>query len=60
VAEPKRTPAYLYFRRVLQLIGSTATNQRWLLKHPPHIAKLDILMETFPDARVIQTHRNPA
>jgi hypothetical protein len=53
-------PAYLYFRRVLRLIGSTSANQRWLLKHPPHIAKLDILLETFPDARVIQTHRDPA
>jgi hypothetical protein len=53
-------PAYLYFRRVLQLIGSSAASQRWLLKHPPHIAKLGILLETFPDARVIQTHRDPA
>jgi hypothetical protein len=53
-------PSYAYFRRTLQLIGSTATNQRWLLKHPPHIAKLEILLEIFPDALIIQTHRDPA
>jgi hypothetical protein len=53
-------PAYLYFRRALQLIGSNDLNRRWLLKHPPHIAHLDLLFEMFPDARVIQTHRDPA
>jgi hypothetical protein len=52
-------PAYAYFRLVLQLIGSSEPNKRWLLKHPPHIACLDVLFETFPDALVIQTHRDP-
>lgn len=51
--------AYAWLRRTLQLIGSTAPRQRWLLKHPPHIARLDLLFETFPDALVIQTHRDP-
>jgi hypothetical protein len=53
-------PAYGYFRRVLQLIGGGEPDKRWLLKHPPHIAALDVLFETFPDAQVIQTHRDPA
>ncbi|MDG2004804.1 MAG: sulfotransferase, partial [Novosphingobium sp.] len=52
-------PAYRYFRGVLQLIGSSEPDKRWLLKHPPHIAHLDMVFETFPDALVIQTHRDP-
>jgi hypothetical protein len=51
--------AYGFFRRTLQLIGAADT-RRWLLKHPPHIAQLDLLFETFPDALVVQTHRDPA
>jgi len=53
-------PAYGYFRRVLQLIGGNEPERRWLLKNPGHIANLDLLFEVFPDAMVIQTHRDPA
>ncbi len=52
-------PAYRYFRDVLRLIGGHEPARRWLLKHPPHIAHLDVLFETFPDVLVIQTHRDP-
>jgi Sulfotransferase family len=53
-------PAYRYYRRVLQLIGSNEPEKRWLLKNPGHIDNLDLLFEIFPDAMVIQTHRDPA
>ena len=53
-------PAYRYWRRVLQLIGSNEPDTRWLLKNPGHIDNLDLLFEIFPDALVIQTHRDPA
>jgi len=53
-------PSYRYLRRVLQLIGSNEPDKRWLLKNPGHIANLDLLFAVFPDARVIQTHRDPA
>jgi hypothetical protein len=53
-------PSYLYFKRSLQLIGSNEPEKRWLLKHPPHIANLNLLFAIFPDALVIQTHRDPA
>ncbi|TAL02601.1 MAG: sulfotransferase, partial [Rhodospirillaceae bacterium] len=53
-------PAYHYLRRNLQMIGSTAPEKRWLLKNPGHIANLDLLFAIFPDALVIQTHRDPA
>ena len=53
-------PAYDYYRRCVQLIGLNDPGKRWLLKNPGHIAHLDLLFAVFPDARVIQTHRDPA
>ena len=53
-------PAYQYYRRCVQLIGSTEPEKRWLLKNPGHIENLDLLFAVFPDAKVIQTHRDPA
>jgi hypothetical protein len=53
-------PSYRYYQRVLQLIGSNEPKKRWLLKNPGHIDNLGLLFEVFPDARVIQTHRDPA
>jgi len=53
-------PAYDYFRRCTQLIGSNEPQTRWLLKNPGHIENLDLLFAIFPDAKVIQTHRDPA
>jgi hypothetical protein len=52
--------AYRHYHRCVQLIGSTAPETRWLLKNPGHIEHLDLVFAIFPDARVIQTHRDPA
>jgi hypothetical protein len=53
-------PAYQYYKRCVQLIGSSEPDKRWLLKNPGHIEHLDLLFAVFPDAKVIQTHRDPA
>lgn len=53
-------PAYRHFRKCVQLIGSNEPEKRWLLKNPGHIDNLDLLLAMFPDAKVIQTHRDPA
>ncbi|HEX7857144.1 MAG TPA: sulfotransferase [Sphingobium sp.] len=53
-------PGYAHLRRCLQLIGMNETGKRWLLKNPGHIDNLDLLFAVFPDAKVIQTHRDPA
>ena len=52
--------AYRHLQRCVQLIGSNDPGKRWLLKNPGHIEHLDLLFAVFPDARVIQTHRDPA
>lgn len=53
------TPAYARHRRNLQLIGANDPDKRWVLKNPSHLFALDALMEVYPDAIVVQTHRAP-
>jgi hypothetical protein len=52
--------AYHHYYRCVQLIGSNEPGTRWLLKNPGHIDNLDLLFAVFPEAKVIQTHRDPA
>jgi Sulfotransferase family len=52
--------SYRHYYRCMQLIGSREPQRRWLLKNPGHIDNLDLLFAFFPDAKVIQTHRDPA
>jgi hypothetical protein len=52
-------PSYRRYADVLRLIGADQPGKRWLLKNPGHIAGIDALFEVFPDACVVQTHRDP-
>ncbi len=53
-------PAFAYHRRALKLLQSRRPPDRWLLKAPAHVFKLDALMGAYPQAKVIMTHRDPA
>ncbi len=53
------TPAYERHRRNLQLIGLNDPGRRWVLKNPSHLFALDALLAVYPDALVVQTHRDP-
>lgn len=59
LAAQDMSPVYERHRRVLQLVGLPEPGRRWVLKHPGHLFALDALMKTYPDALVIQTHRDP-
>jgi hypothetical protein len=50
---------YAYHRRVLKLLQFRFRRPRWVLKAPSHMAVLDKLLGEYPDARIIQTHRDP-
>lgn len=59
LAEQDWTPAYRRHRRNLRLIGLNDTGRRWVLKNPSHLFALDALLEVYPDALIVQTHRSP-
>src|SRR5438552_18454167 len=45
---------------VLQHLQQLFTGYRWVLKTPAHMAWLDTLLGVYPDACLIQCHRDPA
>ena len=53
------TGSYRRHRRNLQLIGLNEAEHRWVLKNPSHLFALDAIMAVYPDALIIQTHREP-
>ena len=50
--------AYALHKRQLQLLTDRAAPMPWVLKCPYHTWHLDALLRTYPDARVVYTHRN--
>lgn len=52
-------PAYRDYRRQLEILQARYPDQRLLLKAPAHLGNLSILREVVPEARLIQTHRDP-
>ncbi len=53
------TPAYTIHHEILQLLQQRKPTGRWLLKAPSHMMALPALFARYPDARIIQTHRDP-
>ncbi len=53
------TTAYRWHRRYLQHLQSRVPAAQWLLKSPAHLWHLDALAAEYPDAVVVQTHRDP-
>jgi hypothetical protein len=52
-------PAYLWQRKFLQHLDLDCPARRWVLKSPDHVCGLEGLFAVFPDAQIVQTHRNP-
>ena len=51
-------PAYREHKKQLQLLQSGIAKERWLLKAPTHLVGIEGLLETYPDAMIVQTHRS--
>lgn len=56
--EADLAPAYRWHRQYLQHLQSNVGGQ-WLLKSPAHLWHLDALAVEYPDAVIVQTHRDP-
>jgi hypothetical protein len=54
------TPVVRYHRRQLMVVDSQGPASRWLLKSPNHLPGLAALLHTYPDACIVQLHRDPA
>jgi hypothetical protein len=52
-------PAYEYHRTILKVLQWKNPREHWLLKAPNHLAHIPELLRVYPDARLIQTHRDP-
>ena len=52
-------PVYQYHKTILQILQWKNPRKRWLLKAPEHQVHLEILLQVYPDARIVQTHRDP-
>ena len=52
-------PAYDFHKCYLQWLQSGEQPSHWLLKAPGHLLAIGELLNTYPDARIIQLHRDP-
>ena len=53
-------PVYEAHKRMLQHLQHRHRRERWVLKTPAHMAWLDVLLAVYPDACLVQCHRDPA
>jgi hypothetical protein len=51
---------YRTHKRALQQLQWRGPRGRWILKEPQHLLDLQQLVSTYPDACLVQTHRDPA
>jgi hypothetical protein len=54
-----KLPEYEFHRQFLQHLQWRCPGQRWVLKAPSHLLALKSLLQVYPDAGIILTHRDP-
>lgn len=57
---PDADVMYGFHRRLLQVLQHDEPPRTWLLKTPGHLMTMEALFATYPDAWIVQTHRDPA
>jgi hypothetical protein len=50
---------YRVHKRQLQLLQWRSERKPWALKYPNHLIALNEILEVYPDARFVMTHRDP-
>ena len=50
---------YRFHRRVLRYLQWRCPARRWVTKTPAHLWSLEALLAEYPDAMLVQTHRDP-
>jgi hypothetical protein len=59
VSDCNMEKAFQWHKQLLQVLQWKLPNDRWILKAPMHVFGLDHLIETYPDSKIVFTHRNP-
>jgi len=59
VVDTDMVGTYRYHRRVLRLLQWHCPPNLWHLKTPVHMLSLDALVDTYPNARFLWSHRDP-
>ncbi len=64
IAEQDQRPAYRYLEKLMKFLQwqkreAGQKGERWVMKAPYHLNFIEVLFEVFPDAVVVQTHRDP-
>ena len=59
LVEQDMAGAYRFHHMFLQHMQSRHAAERWVLKSPGHLGPIDALFDQYPDAMVVQTHRDP-
>jgi hypothetical protein len=54
-----KRPVYEFHRQFLQHLQWRCPGQRWVLKAPSHLLALPALLQVYPDACIVLTHRDP-
>lgn len=57
--EADMAPAYRWHRMYLEHLQSRHPARRWVLKSPGHVWALGALVNEYPNALLVQTHRDP-
>jgi hypothetical protein len=57
--EHDQTSSYRYMKKVLQCCQHLRGGHRWVLKSPQHLEQFPVLVDVFPDATFVVTHRDP-
>ena len=53
------TKTYEYLRTLMKVLHWQRPGEFWVLKTPHHADHLDVILRVFPEAVVVQTHRDP-
>lgn len=62
LVENSRTRCYADLKEILQSLqwqDKGRKGAKWVLKTPGHLMALDGVLETFPEAKIVMTHRDP-
>lgn len=57
-----KRPVYRFLRTLLQYLqwqSPQRAGKAWVLKAPAHLTALSTVLETFPEAHIVMTHRDP-